>query len=265
MPQQLKTSFPEQQRSPSSATRPNLARSPHIRTPSPLVQLQQVLGNSHLARLFQAGRVDPQGHIIGIQPKLTVGAPNDQYEQEADRVARQVMTMPDPSGGMQRNVSSEEDKEKNKVLQTKPLAGAIAPLVQRELVGGGKVPDKDEEVPVQAKYVEGGSELQRQPGMEEEEQEPVQAQFIQKTESLADSFDASANVESGIGRSKGGGSPLPDTVRTFMEPRFGIDFSHVRVHTGSEAMQLNREIGAKAFTHGSDIYYGAGHGPPIWS
>ncbi len=46
-----------------------------------------------------------------------------------------------------------------------------------------------------------------------------------------------------------------------MEPRFGVDFSHVRVHTGSNAIQMNRDVGAQAFTHGSDIYYGAGSSP----
>lgn len=32
-----------------------------------------------------------------IQPKLRVGQPNDKYEQEADRVAEQVMRMPEPA------------------------------------------------------------------------------------------------------------------------------------------------------------------------
>lgn len=32
-----------------------------------------------------------------IQPKLTVNPPNDRYEQEADRVAEQVMRMPAPA------------------------------------------------------------------------------------------------------------------------------------------------------------------------
>ena len=31
-----------------------------------------------------------------LQAKLTIGAPNDVYEQEADRVADQVMAMPAP-------------------------------------------------------------------------------------------------------------------------------------------------------------------------
>ncbi len=36
-----------------------------------------------------------------VQPKLIIGQPNDKYEQEADRVAEQVMRMPEP--GLQRN------------------------------------------------------------------------------------------------------------------------------------------------------------------
>ena len=35
-----------------------------------------------------------------LQPKLVVGRPDDKYEQEADRVADQVMRMPEP--GIQR-------------------------------------------------------------------------------------------------------------------------------------------------------------------
>jgi hypothetical protein len=46
-----------------------------------------------------------------------------------------------------------------------------------------------------------------------------------------------------------------------MEPRFGADFSSVRVHTGGEAIQMNRELGAQAFTHGRDIYFGTGKSP----
>jgi hypothetical protein len=34
-----------------------------------------------------------------VQPKLIIGQPNDQYEQEADRVANQVMGMSEPAGG----------------------------------------------------------------------------------------------------------------------------------------------------------------------
>ena len=51
---------------------------------------------------------------------------------------------------------------------------------------------------------------------------------------------------------------MPESARTFLGSRFGADFSGVRMHTDSESARLNREIGAQAFTHGSDIYFGAG-------
>ena len=43
-----------------------------------------------------------------------------------------------------------------------------------------------------------------------------------------------------------------------MEPRFGTDFSDVRVHTGGDAGAASRALDAEAFTYGNDIYYGAG-------
>jgi phage antirepressor YoqD-like protein len=47
-----------------------------------------------------------------------------------------------------------------------------------------------------------------------------------------------------------------------MQKRFGSDFSGVRVHADSDAVQMNRELNAEAFTHGRDIYFGAGRYSP---
>ena len=63
--------------------------------------------------------------------------------------------------------------------------------------------------------------------------------------------------------SPGSASPLPNDVRDYMEPRLGADLSDVRVHTGNEAAQLNEQLDAKAFTHGRDVYFGAGKSPGI--
>ena len=67
-------------------------------------------------------------HIL--QPKLAIGAPNDVYEQEADRVAEQVMRMPD-SQSLQRKCSECDDEEKMGALvqrkATGDMAGAEAP------------------------------------------------------------------------------------------------------------------------------------------
>ena len=39
------------------------------------------------------------------------------------------------------------------------------------------------------------------------------------------------------------------------------DFSQVRIHTGRDAADMNRLLGARAFAHGTHIYYGDGHAP----
>ena len=55
-----------------------------------------------------------------------------------------------------------------------------------------------------------------------------------------------------------GGEPLPSSARAWFEPRFGHDFSQVRVHTGPAAAQAASAVHARAFTLGSDVVLGAG-------
>jgi hypothetical protein len=54
----------------------------------------------------------------------------------------------------------------------------------------------------------------------------------------------------------GGGSPLPPPVRDFMEPRFGANFDHVRIHTGTDAAHQSAQLGANAFTYGNNVFFG---------
>ena len=55
------------------------------------------------------------------------------------------------------------------------------------------------------------------------------------------------------------GQPLDTATRAFMEPRFGQDFSHVRVHSNAAAQQSAREINARAYTAGQNIVLGVGN------
>ncbi len=195
--------------------------------------------------------------LASIQAKLTVTYPGDEYEQEADRVTRQVMNTSDAvaANSMQRALSPKEVKDQ--MRQTKPLAASITPFVQWQMVHNEESEDKEK--PVQGKPFAAANKapLQRQPETEEEE-EPIRAK---SAGSLADSFKAGDDIETQVSQSKGRGSPLPNSVRAYMEPRFGVDFSDVRVHTGSDALQMNQAVGAQAFTHGSDIYFGAESSP----
>jgi hypothetical protein len=53
-----------------------------------------------------------------------------------------------------------------------------------------------------------------------------------------------------------GGSPLHASVRSHMEPRFGANFSNVRVHTGDAAARQSASLNAHAFTVGDHIFFG---------
>jgi hypothetical protein len=61
------------------------------------------------------------------------------------------------------------------------------------------------------------------------------------------------------------GQPLDTGTRSFMEPRFGRDFSHVRVHTDEKATHSARAVDSLAYTVGRDIVFGTGQYQPATS
>jgi len=186
---------------------------PVLAQPADILALQRIAGNRAVTGLIQA--------------KLTVGGADDQYEQEADRVADQVMQR-----GVQAEPAAQRQEEEE--LQLKPLV---------------QLQEEEEE-------------LQMKPLVQlQEEEEEIQTKSSLRG-NADDSFEAGRAFEDRLAAQKGSGSPLPDETRSFMENRFGADFSGVRVHTGGEAVQLNRDLSAQAFTHGQDIYMGGGKFSP---
>ncbi|HKE99247.1 MAG TPA: DUF4157 domain-containing protein [Actinomycetes bacterium] len=72
-------------------------------------------------------------------------------------------------------------------------------------------------------------------------------------------------TDPGPQRSEGAGGPagsLPAPLREQFESALGVDLSAVRIHTGAPAVRLSRSLGAQAFTHDSDVYFGAGRYTP---
>jgi hypothetical protein len=111
-------------------------------------------------------------HACPVQAKLKINEPGDKYEQEANRVAEQVMSMPEPR--VQRQ--EEEPEEEEEPIQAKPLAEQITPLAQRQVE-----PEEEEEEPVQAKPLLGQitplAQRQVEPEEDEEEEEPIQTKL----------------------------------------------------------------------------------------
>ncbi len=161
-----------------------------------------------------------------VQPKLTVGKANDQYEQEADRVAdRVVANQPVP------DISSISSNPASGNLQTETLEDEEQE-VQRQI--------EEEEEEVQPRLI------QRQ--AEEEEEEPIQAKGAMPYSEL----------DPAVISSQSAGTPLRPDVRNALESGMGADLSNVRIHEDGSARAAAASINARAFTHKNDIWLGEG-------
>jgi hypothetical protein len=160
-------------------------------------------------------------HQPVLQTKLKVGEPNDRFEQEADRVAAEVVRMPASIGT-------------EPIAAADPGSGRIVPLVQRicatcaGAAGPHSAPTHDEEGLLRAKPAPGGIAMLGP--------------------------DTASSVETAIT----GGRPLPDQVRSDFEGRFGHDFGAIRMHQGAAASRSARSLNARAYTVGRHIVFGDG-------
>jgi hypothetical protein len=76
------------------------------------------------------------------------------------------------------------------------------------------------------------------------------------------SFELDDQTAGRINRARGGGQPLEGTVQEQMSAAMGYDFTGVRVHTSPESDDLNRQLSARAFTTGQDIFVRQGDYAP---
>lgn len=159
---------------------------------------------------------------VRVQAKLKIGEPNDKYEQEADRVADQIMRMPEPE--------TWED-------------GAGSGL--------------NSNVHIQRACTECDDELRRKPLEEEEEDEILQAK-----EMPGQASDATPDLAGQINKLRERGEPLPPDSRSFFESRFGHDLRDVRVHADVQAAQLAHNLNARAFTLGQNVVFGVSQYAP---
>jgi Domain of unknown function (DUF4157)/NAD:arginine ADP-ribosyltransferase len=156
-----------------------------------------------------------------VQAKLTIGQPGDKYEQEADRVAAQVVQKINAPVSVQaeHGQSVQRQEQAQQGIQAKPEI----------------------------------TSLQRRSAKEDEE---LQMSTLQPQEAIGG--EASTDFASAINRAKGGGQPLDAGLQRSIGQAMGADFSGVKVHTDSQSDQLNQSIQAKAFTTGQDVFFRQG-------
>ena len=97
---------------------------------------------------------------------------------------------------------------------------------------------------------------------EEVQRQPKESLLLPAKEGPGHTPTVTPELHTYINSLKGGGQPLPEATRAFMEPRFGYDFSLVRVHTDARATQTAKAVNALAYTVGRNVVFGAGQYSP---
>jgi peptidoglycan hydrolase-like protein with peptidoglycan-binding domain len=190
-----------------------------------------------------------------VQPKLNIGQPGDKYEQEADKMADKLVSQKrgenhsffgssDNFFGKSLFALQERSQEEKESVQRQPVEEEEE-MVQMQV--------EEEEEELQAKFPKGfeGPEDEKYAVGQLEEEEEVQAK---PTGEIAVAPLAENQIKSSAGK----GSKLDVATRAEMEAGFGADFSQVNIHTGLQAVQMNKELGAQAFTHGKDVFFNEG-------
>ena len=214
--------------------------------------------------------------FFGVQAKLNIGKPHDKYEVEADRTADKIIakkqnTSQDsffsPSPFVQKKLAKDLQKQEeiNQEIQQKPLVDCISPVVQLEKEDKlqNKLDNpKKEESKTSEIFTAPKSLIQNKP--EEEVQQKIEDETQAKEDEQKVQMSASGdttprdNLESKLNTSKGGGSSLPKSTKSEMESGFGADFSKVKIHNDSNAVQMNKQLGSQAFANGNNIYFNEG-------
>ena len=194
--------------------------------------------------------VSPSGHALGqtfnirdpkrplpmIQTKLSVSQPGDFQEEEADRIAERVVREGDSGGpagsehylpGPRSTSSAAIQREEGE-----PCVGC-----EEESRATKSEPHPAQTGGIQRTSQEGGGTPGRAPR--------ITPEFEAATRSL-----------------EGRGQPLPEGVRSTFESSLGRDFRDVRIHSGPEANESSRAVGALAYTMGRNIVFAQGQFAP---
>lgn len=144
----------------------------------------------------------------------------------------------------------------------------VAPAIQTALLVNEPGDVYEQEAERVAEYVMRMPDLEQlQRGENNEEVEQIELQHHDEEAVLQRSSSNSvpkltAELKKTISGLQGSGEPLAPATRAFMEPRFGHDFSAVRVHTDATAAQTAQALSAHAYTVGRNIVFSVGQYQP---
>jgi hypothetical protein len=211
-----------------------------------------------------------------IQPTLRVGAANDRFEKEAEKTADRIVAMPSPeivpqvadsspsadgsSGiGLTQRAGMDDQPNTDTLEVTPPIpADHQDPEVPKEenVDTTGLTADDMKEIESGEPEDTAGESQAEAPAPPSEDEPAAQPARSKDAAVVGDEGGPAPADIAGRVSQPGSGRPLPASVRAFMEPRFGKDFSDVRIHDGPDDRRAARRIGAHAFTHRRHIWIG---------
>ena len=199
------TAYPSSNRGGACAPTPQTSSSPRV---SPDFTKILILPSRLPTRLCAESSPTSPPLLDVVQAKLAIGRVNDPLEDEADRIADQVMRLP----------------------AVEFPGGAELPRLGHKCSGFNH----------------------------DEKSQPLQTKLVLSPKPAA---DEAPDVVYEVLRESG--QPLDTATRAFFDPRFGYDFSQVRVHTDRHAVESAISMGASAYTVGSNIVFASGHFDPV--
>lgn len=228
---------------------------------------QQALANQAAQRFAQSCPLTlPSPHLCPfggichtcpsqIQADLKIGQPGDKFEDEADRVAEQVMrlsvqtfTEEEPRVSALSQIQQER-KECTGKLRRQPLEEKERQRREEEILRQLEKLRQEEEIEQVREELFGSLPIQRSPAANQRQEQQQGRRVPDNT--------ARGNVDlvARILGLRGRGRLLPQSVRTFFEPRFGYSLDQVRVHTDKKAAEMANALNARAFAIGNNIAF----------
>ena len=192
------------------------------------------------------------------QARLELGAPNDRFEQEADRLANAVVSEPDSGVGSDTVAKIPTPSRIQRLHDACQRQYAEEELNSPPAVPVNLCPNSQTGVDKEQGKLQNDSahpEIQRQ--VDEDEEEVIRAKY-----DVGQAVELTPDAASRVQTIRRGGQPLSNAERAFFEPRFARDFRQVRIHTDGEAAAVSRAMNARAFTIGKDVVFGAGQYVP---
>lgn len=205
-----------------------------------------------------------------IQPKLSIGHAGDKYEKEADQIADQVVQkLADKKNSTSADAAS-IDQPSNSFNRSPLINNTVNSFhtVQRKCT----TCEQEGELKLEGEEKNIRSGQKEPPALQPLADSPNDNSIWRKCAACGKQeliqakgegpITPTDTLESQLSATSGTGTAMPSSTRTDMEEAFGADFSGVQLHTNSSAVQMNEQLGARAFTTGQDIYFNKGEYQP---